>query len=83
MKKVFLSVIIGIFFFFAGILLIPGIRGTNNDLRYYQQSKNREVGGPFESSGSTSRYLLTETIAEDRRIYFSQEEVLLQCYLFC
>ena len=74
MKKVFLSVIIGIFFFFAGILLIPGIRGTNNDLRYYQQSKNREVGGPFESSGSTSRYLLTETIAEDRRIYFSQEE---------
>ncbi len=29
---------------------------------YYQVSLNRHVGGPFESSGSTSRYALVESI---------------------
>lgn len=55
-------------------LLLPGIRGTNSDPQYYATTRNREVGGPFESSGSTSRYILTEVLAKEGRITFNAEE---------
>jgi len=56
------------------ILLLPGIKGTNDDLRYYENTYNRELGGPFESSGSTSRYRLTETFSREGRVVFNKEE---------
>jgi len=58
----------------SAVLLLPGIKGTNSDPKYYEQTRNREVGGPFESSGSTSRYILTEAIAKNSHIDLTREE---------
>ncbi len=40
----------------------------------FQYDKNTSVGGPFESSNSTSRYALTEALAEDHRIFLDRDE---------
>ncbi len=74
MKKLVSIIGVSLFLIIAGILLIPGIRGTNSDLNYYHNTHNREVGGPFESSGSSSRYALTENIVNKGTFIFTKEE---------
>ncbi len=73
-KKIFTGIAFATCIAISAGLLLPGIKGTNSDPSYYEVTRNREVGGPFESSGSTSRYVLTEAIAKDSRIDLTVEE---------
>ncbi|MBP9720558.1 MAG: hypothetical protein KBD02_04785, partial [Bacteroides sp.] len=73
-RKIFIGIAFALCIAISAGLLLPGIKGTNSDPKYYEKTRNREVGGPFESSGSTSRYILTEAIAESSRINLTREE---------
>ena len=71
MKKVIsisLVIIVSIF------LLLLAVKGKGSPI-YYQSFSERETvpGGPFESSGSTSRYALTESIVEDGTLFLNEE----------
>ena len=57
------------------ILMTLVVKGEKGDPIYHQSQETRDinVGGPFESSGSTSRYALTEAIVEDNTFFFSKE----------
>ena len=60
-------VIVGIFI--ATLIILASMFKWSGTLE--QQSK---VGGPLESSGSTSRYALTEAIVEDGSVVLNQEQ---------
>ena len=49
---------------FIGVVLFVNMKVHSQGVPYYQVSRDRHPGGAFESSGSTSRYALTETIAK-------------------
>lgn len=55
-------------------LLSFGIKGQSNNPNYYGQTKNTEVGGPFEASNNTSRYVLTETIVTNGSFTFDSRQ---------
>lgn len=59
----------------AFLLIALAIKGEKGDPIYYQSPLTRDtkVGGPFESTGSTSRYTLTEAIVEDQTFFFTKE----------
>lgn len=61
------------FFILIFALLISITKGQRS-LNYYQITKSKEVGSPFESSGSTSRYALTETMVENHTFFFTKEQ---------
>lgn len=58
------------------LLLLLVMKGRRGDPIYYQNpdSSNKQVGGPFESSGTTSRYALTEAIVENNTLFFTEEQ---------
>jgi len=58
------------------ILMTLVVKGEKGNPIYHQSQEARDinVGGPFESSGSTSRYALTEAIVEDGTFFFSKEQ---------
>lgn len=55
-------------------LLSMAIKGRTDSLLYYQTKKDTSVGGPFESSGSTSRYALTEAIVENHTFFLNDSQ---------
>ncbi len=75
MKKNLLKII---FISLIGILLLTllsvGIKGQANKPYYYQDSKNKEVGGPFEASNSTSRYALVESLVNNHTFLFDAKQ---------
>lgn len=58
------------------ILLALSIKGKPGNPVYYQSITSRDtfLGGPFENSGSTSRYALVEAIAENNRFTFTPQQ---------
>ena len=54
----------------AFVLLFLNMKVHPKGFPYYQTSRDRHVGGPFESSGSTSRYALVESIVNRGRVDF-------------
>lgn len=60
---------------FMGLLMLGFIKGENNKsgMLSYQSAEiaDKKVGSPFESSGSTSRYALTQAIADSGTIYLN------------
>jgi hypothetical protein len=64
-------------FLYILLLLLGIVKGGLVDGRLDYQtasSRNRQLGGPFESSGSTSRYALTEAMVEDKTIFLNEEK---------
>ena len=79
MKKTIRNLIL---FFYLGLvilLILAGVKGKAGGTLINQtyDAMNIEVTGPFESSGSTSRYVLTEAIVEDRTITLNEERARL------
>ena len=64
------------FFGLTILLILAGIKGKVGETLLYQSSdiKNIEISGPFESSGSTSRYALTEAIVENNTIILNEQQ---------
>ncbi len=54
-------------------LLSFSIKGDTGNPIYYQTELDTKVGGPFESSGSTSRYALAKSIVDNGSLLFSTE----------
>lgn len=46
---------------------------SNGSFAYYQKELDTKIGGPFESSGSTSRFALTKSIVENQSFLFDTE----------
>lgn len=70
-----LWVLVGVVFF-AFCILILNSKVHPSGFKYYQNFevvRDRHIGGPYESSGSTSRYALTEMIVKFGRIDFDLE----------
>lgn len=69
---------IGIFFLvLLFLLLLFAVKGNRSgETIGFQSSYDRVAGGPFESSGSTSRYALTQAIVENNSLFlnFAQTE---------
>ncbi|MCH7641130.1 hypothetical protein IID22_02965 [Patescibacteria group bacterium] len=57
------------------LLLLFLIKGEKGSPIYHQSpaARDTDTGGPFESSGSTSRYILTEAIVEDGTFILNEE----------
>lgn len=55
-------------------LLFMGVKGQSGNPIYFQTEKNTMVGGPFESSNSTSRYALVEAIVEYRSLTLTEDQ---------
>jgi len=75
MKKFIGFLLIVLFFAVTVTLLAAVIRGQVGNPIYHQtqEERNKKVGSPFESSGSTSRYALIEAIVEDKTFFFNEE----------
>ncbi len=58
----------------AFFMLAFFIKGNQGKPLAYQIQKDTNVGGPFESSNSTSRYALTEAIVEHHTFFLTKEE---------
>lgn len=63
-----------LFIIFVPLLLALTIRGNVGDPLFYQKEKDTRVGGPFESTGSTSRYALTEAIVENGSVFLNLDQ---------
>lgn len=63
------------FFLIVIFLVALVVKGQGGNPLLYQSlnSKSTEVGGPFESSGSTSRFALTEAIVEDNTFFLNEK----------
>ncbi|MCH7951792.1 hypothetical protein IH980_03590 [Patescibacteria group bacterium] len=70
-KYIFISLLVLSVF----LLLALVVKGERGKPIYHQsrETRDKKVGGPFESTGSTSRYALTEAIVEDNTFFFSGE----------
>lgn len=58
----------------AIVLIAFAIKGDRGFPIYYQSERDGSVGGPFESSGSNSRFALTEAIVEDGSLFFDDKK---------
>ncbi len=58
------------------ILLVLSIKGKPGNPFYYQSITSRDtfLGGPFENSGSTSRFALVEAIVENNKFTFTPQQ---------
>lgn len=54
-------------------LLSFNIKGDVGSPLYYQTELDTKLGGPFESSGSTSRYALTKSIVDTGKLTFNTD----------
>ena len=64
-----------ILFFICTIFLLGmSVKGDIGNPIYFQTEKDRVVGGPFESTNSTSRYALVEAIVENGTVLFNHEQ---------
>src|SRR3989344_3081698 len=71
MKKLLITIVT---ILFTILVLSLGVKGQSGNPIYFQTEKNKMVTGPFESSNSTSRYALVESIVENRSLTFTEEQ---------
>lgn len=62
----FIVLIISVF------LMVFAIKGDKGNSLYFQTEKDTRIMGPFEGSGSTSRYALTEAIAKNHTFFLDK-----------
>lgn len=55
------------------LLLGLVIRGDTGHPIHFQKELDTRVGGPLESSNSTSRYALMKSLAEDKSVFFNEQ----------
>lgn len=73
--KIFIKYIIStIIIVVSLVLLLMVIRGSKDNPIYYQEEYNTQIGGPYESSGSTSRYITTEAIVKNITFFLTDAE---------
>lgn len=58
----------------AGVILAFSIRGNVGDPIYYQDAIDSRVGGPFESTNSTARYVLIEAMVKNNSFFFTPDQ---------
>jgi hypothetical protein len=63
-----------ILIFLSIVFLSFFIKGDKGNPIYYQTERNTKVGSPFESSGSSSRFALTEAIIENNSVTLTKEQ---------
>jgi len=66
-NKPIIPILIG---FITIFLLVLAVKGDRGNPIYFQSELDGRLGGPFESTGSNSRYALTWAIVEQRTIFF-------------
>jgi len=70
-KKILFAIIL---LFISTLLLLGVMKGNvdeSGELKF-QRDFNTEMGGPFESSGSNSRYALVSALVENQTFFFSE-----------
>lgn len=84
---VFLNLLKNLLFFFGAVVVLaflvsfnikgeatnPSSNSSQVPLINFQYNLDTKIGGPFESSGSTSRYALTKSIVEDKSLLFDTD----------
>lgn len=65
------------FFAICFLILLLTIKGKSGQPLAYQFDQDTSVGGPFESSNNTSRYVLTQAIALNHRFTLTEQEARL------
>lgn len=75
MKRLSKLLLIVLFFAVTLTMLTVSIKGQPGNPIYHQteEERNKKVGSPFESSGSTSRYALIEAMVEDKTFFFNEK----------
>ncbi|MEN9406926.1 MAG: hypothetical protein RLZZ455_142 [Candidatus Parcubacteria bacterium] len=74
MKNIETIVITLLTVFLSVIIFLLSIKGDAGvPIAYQGADRSTVVGGPFESSGSTSRFALTESLAENGTVFFSED----------
>lgn len=63
-----------VLFVAVGLLILLATRGNFKDKLLYQDDLATNVGSPFESSNSNSRYALTQSLAENRSVFFDGKQ---------
>ena len=66
-NKPIIPILIG---FITIFLLVLAVKGDRGNPIYFQSELDGRLGGPFESTGSNSRFVLTWAIVEQRTIFF-------------
>lgn len=61
-------------FLFVLILLAFSVKGHRGNPIYNQTEHDRLVGGPFESTNSSSRYALVEAIVKNKTFFFNNAQ---------
>lgn len=71
----YLAKILGILGIFLVVLILLGmsVKGELGKPLHFQKELDAKLGGPFESSGSNSRYALTKSIVESDSFFFNEE----------
>lgn len=60
--------------FVISVLLLSGVvRGDRGNPLHFQKDLDTRVGGPFESSNSTSRYSLIKSFVDTGSVHFSED----------
>lgn len=69
-KKILFTIFIALFATIALSFLVKG----GEDLYHFQNKKDTRLSGPFESTNSTSRFALTESIVKDKTFEFNEAQ---------
>lgn len=71
LKNIFFTIILILF----SIFLLFAVKGDTSETGIkFQSSYDRVTSGPFESSGSTSRYALTQAIVENKTLFLNSAQ---------
>lgn len=73
MKKILNTFLYFLITFITVLLVAFSLKGDRGNPIYFQNELDNRVGGPFESSSSSSRYALVKSIVEYRSIFFDSE----------
>lgn len=63
-------------FILALLLLGFFVKGATGNPIYYQTEHDKGITGPFEAPNSTSRYALTEALAENHTVLLTREQAI-------
>lgn len=71
----FKKILFFIFTFLSVVILSSFfVKGDKGNPLYFQTEHDTKVGGPYESSGNTSRYALTEAIVENKTFFLNKDQ---------
>ncbi|MBI2009891.1 MAG: hypothetical protein HYS86_01805 [Candidatus Chisholmbacteria bacterium] len=70
-KKIVVAIVIGL----LAIALMAGVtKGHKGNPIYNQTENSKLLGGPFETTNSSSRYALVEAMAENKTFFFTDKQ---------